>query len=164
LRIVIRGRSAHAAFPQEGVDPVPAACAMVQAFETIITRNKRPIDAALVSITMLHAGEANNVTPGACEMQGTVRTFDIEVLDLIERRMRQIAEATCEAFEASCEFEFKRIYPPTVNHPQETDFAGRTLTAFAGAENVLELDPTTRRVMPTYLAFLRRCQPKSVLQ
>ena len=65
------------------------ACQMVQAFQTIISRNKKPIDAGVISVTMIHAGEATNVVPDSCEMQGTVRTFTLEVLDLIERRMQQ---------------------------------------------------------------------------
>ena len=74
--------------PHNGIDPVPVACQIVQAFQTIITRNKRPIDAGVISVTMIHAGEATNVVPDSCEIQGTVRTFTLEVLDLIERRMK----------------------------------------------------------------------------
>ena len=91
--VTIRGRGSHAALPHNGIDPVPVACQMVQAFQTIITRNKRPIDAGVISVTMIHTGEATNVVPESCEIQGTVRTFTLEVLDLIERRMRQIAQA-----------------------------------------------------------------------
>jgi amidohydrolase len=101
FKVTIRGRGAHAAMPHNGIDPVPVACQMVQAFQTIITRNKRPIDAGVISVTMIRAGEATNVSPDSCELQGTVRTFTLEVLDMIERRMRQIAEATCQAFDAS---------------------------------------------------------------
>lgn len=85
--------------------------------------NKRPIDTGVVSVTMIHAGEATNVIPESCELQGTVRTFTTEVLGLIERRMRQIAESTAAAYECTCEFEFRRNYPPTVNHDAETAFA-----------------------------------------
>ena len=102
--------------PHNGIDPVPVACQMVQAFQTIISRNKKPIDAGVISVTMIHAGEATNVVPDSCELQGTVRTFTLEVLDLIEKRMKQIAEHTCAAHRApSCEFEFVRNYPPTIN-------------------------------------------------
>ena len=114
--------------PHNGIDPVPVACQIVQAFQTIISRNKRPIDAGVISVTMIHAGEATNVVPDSCEMQGTVRTFTLEVLDLIERRMKEVAEHTCAAFGAECEFEFKRNYPPTINHPAETEFARRVMT------------------------------------
>jgi len=142
FRITIRGKGAHAAIPQNGIDPVPVACQMVQAFQTIITRNQRPIDTGVISVTMIHAGEATNAIPDNCELQGTVRTFTTETLDLIESRMRRIAEATCQAFEATCEFHFRRNYPPTVNHPNETEFVRRTLVNFAGPDTVQEFEGT----------------------
>jgi hippurate hydrolase len=142
FKVVIRGKGAHAAMPHNGIDPLPVACQMVQSFQTIITRNKRPIDAGVISVTMIRAGEATNVSPDSCELQGTVRTFTLEVLEMIERRMRQVAEATCQAFEATCEFEFRRNYPPTINHPKETEFARDVLSSLVGAHNVQEFEPT----------------------
>jgi len=142
FKITIRGKGSHAALPHNGVDPVPVACQMVQAFQTIITRNKRPIETAVISVTMIHTGEATNVVPDSGEIQGTVRTFTTEALDLIERRMQTIAEATCAAFEARCEFEFRRNYPPTVNHPAETEFVRGLLGDVVGAQNVFEFEPT----------------------
>ena len=128
--------------PHNGIDPVPIACQMVQAFQTIITRNKRPIDTGVISVTMIHTGEATNVIPESCVLEGTVRTFTTEVLDLIERRMKTVAEATAAAFECSCEFEFVRNYPPTINHDAETAFAREVLSELAGASNVVEFEPT----------------------
>jgi amidohydrolase len=142
FKIKIRGKGAHAAMPHNGIDPVPAACQMVQAFQTIITRNKNPIDAGVISVTMIQAGEATNVMPDFCELRGTVRTFTLEVLDLIERRMQQIAEATCQAFETSCEFNFRRNYPPTINHSNETQFAHDLLSSMVGSDHVREFEPT----------------------
>jgi hippurate hydrolase len=142
FKITVRGKGAHGAMPHLGVDPVPAACAMVQAFQTIISRNKRPIDTGVISVTMIHTGEATNVIPESCEMQGTVRTFTTEVLDLIERRMQQVAHSTAAAYECECDFEFVRNYPPTINHDAETAFARRVLTEVVGADNVLEFEPT----------------------
>ena len=142
FKITIRGKGGHAALPHNGVDPVPVACQMVQAFQTIISRNKRPIDAGVISVTMIHTGEATNVVPDSCEIQGTVRTFTLELLDLIERRMKVVAENTCAAFEASCDFEFVRNYPPTINHAAETEFARSVMTEMVGAANVLEFEPT----------------------
>jgi hippurate hydrolase len=142
FRIVIRGKGSHAALPHNGIDPVPIACQMVQAFQTIITRNKKPVDAGVISVTMIHAGEATNVVPDSCELQGTVRTFSVEVLDLIERRMRQIAEHTCAAHEATCEFEFLRNYPPTVNAEAEAEFARRVMVSIVGEDQVDPQEPT----------------------
>ncbi|MGB6605576.1 MAG: M20 aminoacylase family protein [Steroidobacteraceae bacterium] len=142
FRITIRGKGAHAAMPHNGIDPVPVACQMVQAFQTIISRNKRPIDPGVISVTIIRAGEANNVVPDTCELQGTVRTFTVEVLDMIEQRMRRIAESTCQAFDASCEFSFRRNYPPTINHARETEFVRGLLGSLAGDENVRDFEPT----------------------
>ena len=142
FRITIRGKGSHAALPHNGIDPVPVACQMVQAFQTIISRNKKPIDAGVISVTMIHAGEATNVVPDFCELQGTVRTFSVEVLDLIEARMKQIAEHTCAAYDAVCEFEFVRNYPPTINSAPEAEFARRVMADIVGAEHVLPQEPT----------------------
>ena len=142
FKVVIRGKGAHAALPHNGLDPVPVACQMVQAFQTIITRNKKPIDAGVISVTMIHAGEATNVIPNSCELRGTVRTFSVEVLDMIEARMRQIAEHTCAAFGLSCEFEFFRNYPPTVNSAKEAEFARAVMVSIVGPDNVLQQEPT----------------------
>lgn len=142
FHIVIRGKGSHAALPHNGIDPVPVACQMVQAFQTIITRNKKPVDAGVISVTMIHTGEATNVVPDSCEIQGTVRTFTYEVLDLIERRMREIAEHTCAAFGATVEFKFHRNYPPTINHPAETAFAREVMAEIVGVDQVLEQEPT----------------------
>ncbi|SFC49296.1 hippurate hydrolase [Polaromonas sp. OV174] len=142
FKITIRGKGCHAAMPHLGLDPVPVACQMVQAFQTIISRNKKPVDAGVISVTMIHAGEATNVVPDFCELQGTVRTFSIEVLDLIEKRMKEVAEHTCAAFEAQCEFEFVRNYPPTVNSAAEADFARQVMSDIVGADQVLAQEPT----------------------
>jgi len=142
FRIRVRGKGSHAALPHNGIDPVPVACEMVQAFQTIITRNKKPVDAGVISVTMIHAGEATNVVPDFCELQGTVRTFTTEVLDLVERRMRHIAEHVCAAHEAGCEFEFVRNYPPTVNTPAEAEFCRRVMASIVGEENVEAQEPT----------------------
>ena len=142
FRLVVRGKGAHAALPHMGIDPVLAACQVVMGWQGIITRNKRPSDTAVISTTMMHAGEATNVIPDQCVVEGTVRTFTTEVLDLIERRMQAVAEATCAAAEATAEFSFKRNYPPTVNHRAETEFVRRTLAGVVGADNVLEFEPT----------------------
>ena len=142
FKITIHGKGSHAAMPHMGIDPVPIAAQMVQAFQNIISRNKKPIEAGVISVTMIHTGEATNVVPNVCEIQGTVRTFTLEVLDMIEARMRQVAEHTCAAHGASCIFEFDRNYPPTVNSPAEAAFARSVMAEIVGEDNVLEQEPT----------------------
>ncbi|MDH4392508.1 MAG: M20 family metallopeptidase [Aquabacterium sp.] len=142
FKITIKGKGAHGAMPHLGVDPVPAAAAMVQGFQTIISRNMKPIETGVISVTMIHTGEATNVIPETCEMQGTVRTFTTELLDMIETRMQAMAESTAAAYDCSCNFEFKRNYPPTINHEAETAFAQKVLGEVVGPENVLPFEPT----------------------
>ena len=142
FKITVRGKGCHAAMPHLGVDPVVAACQMVLAFQNIISRNKKPLDTAVISVTMVHGGEVSNVVPDSCELQGTVRTFTTEVLDLIEQRMRQVAEHTCAAFATQCDFEFVLNYPPTINSPAEAAFARQVMQGIVGPERVLEQEPT----------------------
>ncbi|MBB2485103.1 amidohydrolase [Mitsuaria sp. WAJ17] len=142
FKITIRGKGCHAAMPHLGIDPVPVACQMVNAFQAIISRNKKPLDAGVISVTMLRAGEATNVVPDHAELQGTVRTFTLELLDLIEQRMEKVARATAEAFDCEVEFQFRRNYPPTINHPAETGFVRGVLEALVGPANVQEFEPT----------------------
>jgi amidohydrolase len=142
FKITIKGKGGHAALPHNSTDPVPVACAMVQAFQTIISRNKKPIDAGVISVTMIHAGEATNVIPDSCELQGTVRTFTLEVLDMIEQRMREIAQHTAAAFGTVCEFEFDRNYPPTINSAAEAAFARQVMAGIVGEEHVDPQEPT----------------------
>ena len=142
FKITVRGKGGHAALPHNAIDPVPVACQMVQAFQTIISRNKKPVDAGVISVTMIRAGEATNVIPDSCELQGTVRTFTIEVLDMIEQRMREVAKHTAAAFGAQCEFEFIRNYPPTINAVHEADFARGVMASIVGASNVGAQEPT----------------------
>lgn len=142
FKVTIRGKGSHAAMPHNGVDPIPVACQVIQAFQTIISRNKKPVEAGVLSVTMIHAGEATNVVPDVCEIQGTVRTFTLELLDQIEQRMGEIARHTCAAHGATCEFEFRRKYPPTINATREAEFAKSVMEEIVGRENVLAQEPT----------------------
>jgi amidohydrolase len=136
--ITIQGKGTHAGMPHLGVDPVMAAVQLAQSLQTIITRNRHPLDAAVLSITQIHTGSADNVVPNTATMQGTVRTFTHETLDLIERRMRDITQHTCAALECTAEVDFHRNYPPTINHPDETAFCIDVMRSIVGDNNVLD--------------------------
>jgi hippurate hydrolase len=143
FQITIKGRGGHAALPHNSADPVIAGVNVVQALQSIITRNKRPVDAAVLSITQFHAGETSNVIPDSAFIGGTVRTFTLEVLDLIETRLREITHGVAGAFDCSAEIEFIRSYPPLINHQQEVDFAVSVITDLVGAGHVdTQIDPT----------------------
>ena len=143
FHVTIRGKGAHAAQPHKGIDPIMVAVQIAQAWQTIITRNKSPLDTAVLSITQIHAGSATNVIPDEAKMVGTVRTFTTEVLDLIEHRMRLLAENIAAGFDAEVDFAFRRNYPPLVNHARETQFAVEVMKAVAGADQVDDqIEPT----------------------
>ena len=136
FEIRVTGRGAHAAMPYLGIDPVFVAVQIVQGLQGIITRSKKPIDAAVLSVTMIHAGEATNVIPNDAFISGTVRTFADDVTAHIEGRMKRIAQLTAEAHGAEAHVEFKWNYPPTVNHRAETEFAASVMDDIVGADNV----------------------------
>jgi hippurate hydrolase len=142
FKITVHGKGGHAAMPHNALDPVPVACQLVQAFQTIISRNLKPIDAGVISVTMIHAGEATNVIPNACELQGTVRTFSLAVLDQIEQRMRVLTEHLCAASNLRADFEFRRNYPPTINSVAEAAFARQVMADLVGDARVLVQEPT----------------------
>ena len=139
--ITISGKGGHAAQPDACVDPVLVATHVVQALQSIITRNKRPTDAAVISVTQIHTGEAYNVIPDTATVCGTVRTFDHAVTDLVEARMRAIVEQLPAAFCTSSTLKFHRNYPPTINDPAQAAFARGVLAEFVGDQNVFEMTP-----------------------
>ena len=143
FRVTVKGHGSHAAQPQRSVDPVMTAVQIAQSWQTIITRNKNPHRAAVLSVTQIHAGSAFNVIPDDASLIGTVRNYDADVLDLIERRMREIAEHTAAAFGATVEFHFRRGYPPLINHAKETAFAIGVLETVVGKGKVsTNIEPT----------------------
>jgi hippurate hydrolase len=143
FELTIKGKGSHAAQPHLSIDPVMVAVQIAQSWQTIVSRNKNPLDAGVLSITQIHSGSATNIVPDSASMIGTVRTFTLETLALIESRMGEIAQHTASAFGASVEFSFKRNYPPLINHELETNFALEVMEDIVGASGVLKkLEPT----------------------
>jgi hippurate hydrolase len=143
FEIRIEGVGAHAAIPHDGVDPVFTALQIGTGLQSIVTRNKRPVDAAVLSITRMQAGHAINAIPTTATLAGTVRTFSVDVLDLIETRMKEIVAATAAAYRCKAEVSFVRNYPPTVNTEAETQFALGVMRDIVGAGQVNpNVDPT----------------------
>jgi hippurate hydrolase len=143
FRIDIKGVGSHAALPHNGRDPVFVAVQIANGLQSIVTRNKKPLDTAVLSITQIHAGDAVNVVPDDAWLAGTVRTFTTETLDLIETRLRKIAESTAAAYDCSVTVNFHRNYPPTVNSSKETQFAARIMAEVVGPESVdTNVEPT----------------------
>ncbi|MDB5821906.1 MAG: Peptidase amidohydrolase [Herminiimonas sp.] len=143
FEVIVNGKGSHAAQPHKSVDPIMVAVQIAQSWQTVITRNKSPIDSAVLSITQIHAGSATNIIPDSASLIGTVRTFSEGVLDMIEQRMRCIAEHTGTAFDASIDFRFHRNYPALVNDVDQTRFAVDVMQSIAGREQVnAEIEPT----------------------
>jgi hippurate hydrolase len=143
FEVVVKGKGAHAAQPHKGVDPIMVAIQIAQSWQTIISRNRSPIDAGVLSITQIHSGSATNVIPDEATLIGTVRTFTTEMLDMIEGRMRAIADHTAAAFDAQVDFRFHRNYPPLINHEKETAFTAEVMRSVVGAQNVdSKVEPT----------------------
>lgn len=138
FEITIEGKGAHAAMPNLGVDPVMAAVQLAQTLQTVITRDRDPLDPVVLSITQIHTGSADNVIPNDAVLRGTVRTFSHEALDLVEKRMQEITEHTCAALNCTVRFDFVRRYPPTINDETQTAFCVKVMDDIVGAENVIQ--------------------------
>jgi amidohydrolase len=143
FEVIVKGKGSHAAQPHKSIDPVMVAVQIAQSWQTIVSRNTNPNDPAVLSVTQIHSGSATNVIPDEATLIGTVRTFSVAVLDVIEARMREIAQHTAAAFGAEVEFKFHRNYPPLVNHAKETAFVVEVLQAMVGNGNVNpQVEPT----------------------
>ncbi|MDN5842285.1 MAG: M20 family metallopeptidase [Alcaligenaceae bacterium] len=138
FEVVIEGRGAHAAMPHLGVDPVMTAVQLAQGYQTILSREKDPLDPAVISVTQIHTGSADNVIPGHATMRGTVRTLSTGTLDLIESRMREITTHIGQAQRCTTRFNFDRRYPVTVNHARETELCAAVMRDLVGADRVDE--------------------------
>ncbi len=134
--IEITGHGAHAAMPHLGVDPVPAAAAIVQALQTIVSRNVDPLDAAVVSVTQIHAGEAYNVIPDRAKLTGTVRAFSGDVQAQVESAMQRICQGIGAAYGVNVNYRYLRGYPATVNSADEAAVCADVARQIAGVDGV----------------------------
>jgi hippurate hydrolase len=134
--IHVTGRGAHGARPESGIDPVLVASHISIALQSIVSRNVRPLDAAVVSVTKIHGGDAYNVIPQTAQLSGTVRAFTRDVMNLIETGMRRVVKGTAEAFGATAELDFRVIFAPTVNDANEAAFVADVCAAVVGEDNV----------------------------
>lgn len=142
--IEIRGVGGHGAFPDLSVDPIVIAAELVSAMQSVVSRNVRPADTAVVSVTQLHAGDAYNVIPATARLAGTIRTFSLGVMELIERRIRALANGLAAAHDATIAVDFRTIFHPVVNDREAAAFAGDVCEALVGTANVRrELPPGT---------------------
>jgi amidohydrolase len=141
--IRITGVGAHGARPEAGIDPIVVGSHIAAALQTIVSRNIRPADTAVVSVTQFHAGDAYNVIPEKAVLSGTVRCFSDPVMSLIETNMRRIVESVAAGFGAKAELDLRRIFPPLVNEADATQFIADCAAEIVGQENVNRNAPLT---------------------
>lgn len=134
--IRITGNGAHAARPESGTDPVVIAAQITMALQTIVSRNINPVDTAVVSITQIHGGDAYNVIPHTASLSGTVRVFRRETMQMVEDRMRAITDGIVAGFGATAEVDYREVFLPLVNTPDETEFAADIAAGIVGDDNV----------------------------
>lgn len=134
--IDIIGQGGHAARPQTTIDPIIVAANMIVGLQSIVSRNVDPLANAVLSVTMVEAGEADNVISRTAKITGTVRTLDGDVQDLIEQRLADFVPQFAGSFGAEATVRYARGYPVTVNWPEQTEFAVGVAREVAGAERV----------------------------
>jgi amidohydrolase len=142
FRATVKGFQTHGARPHQGIDPVVMAAQVVMAFQTIPSRTIEPVQPSVVSVGMIHGGERSNIIPMEVRMQGTVRTYDPDVRDTIERRMGEILDGITSAGGGSYSFQYNRGTPATINDPALSRWMVPTLEAVVGEENAGEIPPT----------------------
>ena len=154
FEIVVQGRSTHAAMPERGIDPFPAAAQIVLGLQTIVSLRLSASDRAVVSVTQVHGGETWNTLPETVTLRGGVRAFSPQVQDLVERAIREIAESMAHAHGASATVSYQRRYPPTINTPAQADIAIAVARSLVGADKVA-VDPTPSMASEDFAYFLQ---------
>ena len=152
--ITVIGRGGHSAFPETCVDPIPAAAQLVLALQSVVSRNVRAVEPAVLSVCMVNAGHAYNIIPDSVAVTGSTRTFSEETRALVERRIGEIARGVCGSAGARCEYRFERGYASVVNDRELTEAGRRVIEEAFGKQAVLDIDP----LMPgeDFSAFLDR--------
>jgi amidohydrolase len=136
VNILIEGRGGHAAWPHQTIDPVLVGAQLVVALQSIVSRSVDPLESAVVSMTMFHAGDAGNVIPHTAQLSGTVRTLNPMVRELVAKRVREVVDGVAALTGAKIDLSYSTGYPVLVNHAEQTTIAARVASEVAGESNV----------------------------
>ena len=136
FHIDVVGVGGHGAYPHETKDPITAAVGIAQTFQTIVSRSRDPNDKLVVSVTQIHAGSTDNVTPENAYINGTVRTFDKRVQDMVIKRMEEIVFGHSQIFGLECKLRYEKGYPPTINSPENVRIAALAAQDISGFDMV----------------------------
>jgi hippurate hydrolase len=134
--ITVQGRGAHGARPEASIDPVLTACHVTTALQSIVSRNVKPAETAVLSVTRVDGGDAYNVIPDRATIRGTVRAYKPEVMDAMEAAMRRVATGVAAGFGATVEIDFRLIFAPLVNDAEAAMFMADVAAEIAGEPNV----------------------------
>ncbi|WP_394152263.1 M20 aminoacylase family protein [Loktanella salsilacus] len=138
--ININGKGGHGAFPQDTVDPITAAVSMVQAIQTIVSRNHYALDDLVISVTQIHAGSVFNVIPDTAMINGTVRTFDPAVQQMVMDRMQAIVDGQAASFGVTATLDYGNGDPATINDPACTAFAASVAESITSCDTAVSRD------------------------
>ncbi|HEY9095659.1 MAG TPA: M20 aminoacylase family protein [Hydrogenophaga sp.] len=164
VTIEITGRGGHGAHPYQTVDPVVVAAHIITAVQSIVSRNVRALDSAVISLCAMQAGElgAFSVVPGTATLVGTVRTFSAEVQSMVERRLREVCSGVAMGLGATAHVNYERVYPATINALDEAHFAADVAQRLVGREFVdRQMDPS---MGAEDFAFMLQAKPGAYLR
>lgn len=136
FHVDIFGQGGHGAFPHETRDPVVAACGIVQAIQTIVSRNHHALEDLVVSVTQIHTGSAENIVPERAYLNGTIRTFDDEVRKMAQTRLQEVVDGQAASYGVRAELRIEEGYPATINDAEKTGFAAQVAEDVVGRANV----------------------------
>jgi hippurate hydrolase len=158
-KIIVQGRGGHGAEPETTADPIVAGASIVMALQTIVSRNVHPSDPAVVTVGAFHGGTVSNIIPGRVELVIGIRSFDPDTRDYLERRIGEIARFQAQSYGMSAEIEYSRSYDATINDKDQTNYLRERARAFAGEENVVDLDRP--KMGSEDFAYMLRTRPGS---
>ncbi|MEP4036369.1 M20 aminoacylase family protein [Pseudophaeobacter sp.] len=136
FEINVTGRGGHGGMPHETKDPLVAACGIVQAIQTIVSRNLDPQRVMALSVTQVHTGSTSNVIPDTAFINGTIRTFDPEVKTMVQKRLAEVVEGQAVTYGCQAQLSYIEGYPATVNDPDQVDFAAQAAREVVGDDRV----------------------------
>ena len=142
FKITVRGKSGHGAVPDESVDAVVAASAIVMSLQSIVSREMNPREPVVVSMGTFHAGARFNIIAGTAELEGTTRCFDKEIGERLPGIIERVVSNTADAYRAEAELEYISAVPPTVNDPRCANRAESVVEQAFGRDVLLDEPPS----------------------
>ena len=139
FELIVKGRGGHGGYPHYTIDPIPAAAAVIQALQTIVSRNVPALDNAVVSVCKINAGTKSNVIPDEVRLAGTVRTLNEGVRSMIKEKMAYICQSVCAGFGCTCVLEYEEGYPVVRNDESMCALAMQAASKIVSKENVLAI-------------------------